>query len=318
VTESYRRDALERAHIDFSPTKSEPTWWRFVFATVLSVVLSLGADVGLVRGGTALFPSTREFSHFRFSDYGTLTVIGVIVACAGWLLVIRISSSPRWLYLRGAVVVTLVLWAPDLWLFLKGETGRGVAVLAVMHLAIASVTYNVIVRVAPVRELPQPLAGKLDIPGQLVRPLHAWWIAMVATVSVEFALGVITIFAVPESRPTGLIPPKGKLIFALHGVVGLLALIGACLLVVLARPTGRLARIASIGGLIGIVLGGIGGLLAVEHALRLVGMGVMFVASGIAFFAYLIPLVEPARDATTQEVRASTDAPDAGDEPALT
>ena len=316
------RGVLDRARIDFSSTKSQPTWWRYALAGALAVALSLGADFGLVHGGIALFPSTRGFSHFRFSDYATLTVIGVIIACAGWPLVIRMSSAPRWLYLRAAVAVTLVLWVPDLWLLLKGETRRGVAVLAVMHLVIALVTYNVLVRVAPARELTERHANDIASARQDPRPHHEvlrrWWIAMVAAVSLEFVLGVIAIVAVPESRPTGWIPSKGELVFALHGAVGVVTLLGACVLVVLSHRKGRLARIASVGGLLGVVLGGVGGLLAVEHALRLAGMGVMFVASGIAFFAYLVPVVEPAREVTPDAVRAPTDVSDAGDEPALT
>jgi hypothetical protein len=37
------------------------------------------------------------------------------------------------------------------WIWLKGESAQGVAVLAVMHLAIALITYNVLVHVAQVR-----------------------------------------------------------------------------------------------------------------------------------------------------------------------
>jgi hypothetical protein len=65
--------------------------------------------------------------------------------------VTRISSAPRWLFFRLAILVTLVLWLPDVWIWMKGESAQGVAVLAIMHLAIALVTYNVLVRVAPVR-----------------------------------------------------------------------------------------------------------------------------------------------------------------------
>lgn len=322
MMESNDRGVLDRARIDFAPTKSQPMWWRFVLASVLAIVLSLGADDGLVHAGITLFPSTQGFSHFRFSDYATLTVIGVIVASAGWPLVIRVSSTPRWLYLRAAVVVTSVLWLPDVWLLVKGETGGGVAVLAVMHFAIAVITYNALVRIAPAREIADRRGdareAELRVPRSLHDRLHPWWIAMVVAISLEFVLGVIAIVVVPESRPTGLIPTKGKLVFALHGAVGLVALFGAGVIVVLAHRGGRIARIASIGGLLGIVLGGIGGLLAADHALRLVGMGAMFVASGIAFFAYLVPLVERAQDAAPDAIRASDGASDTGDEPALT
>ncbi len=65
-------------------------------------------------------------------------------------MVTRISSVPRWLFLRMAVLVTLVLWLPDLYILAKGEPLREVAVLMVMHLAIAVVTYNCLVRIARV------------------------------------------------------------------------------------------------------------------------------------------------------------------------
>ena len=121
-------------------------------ATVASIVASLIADAVLVAVGTAVFPTTKGYVHFRFSDYGKLTVIGVVVACLAWPIVTRISSAPRWLYLRMAVVVTLVLWLPDLWILAKGQPAQAVAVLMVMHLVIAVVTYNCVVHIAKVRQ----------------------------------------------------------------------------------------------------------------------------------------------------------------------
>ncbi len=66
-------------------------------------------------------------------------------------IVTRISSEPRWLFFRMAIAVTLVLWLPDLYILYRGEPGRAVAVLALMHLAIALVTYNCLVHIAKVR-----------------------------------------------------------------------------------------------------------------------------------------------------------------------
>ena len=48
-----------------------------------------------------------------------------------------------------AVLVTLVLWLPDVYILVKGQPAKAVAVLFVMHLAIALVTYNALVRLAP-------------------------------------------------------------------------------------------------------------------------------------------------------------------------
>ncbi len=112
---------------------------------------SLAADKVLVVMGTAIFPATKGYVHFRFSDYGKLTVIGVVGACIAWPVVTWISSHPRWLFLRLAVLVTLVLWAPDLWILAKGQPVKAVAVLVVMHLGIAVVTYNALVRLSPPR-----------------------------------------------------------------------------------------------------------------------------------------------------------------------
>ena len=75
----------------------------------------------------------------------------MVIACVAWPIVTRISSSPRWLFLRLAVVVTLFLWLPDLWILWKGQPVRAVFVLMTMHLAIAAVTYTSLVRLAPAR-----------------------------------------------------------------------------------------------------------------------------------------------------------------------
>ncbi len=127
-----------------------------VVATVASVAGSLLADAILVAIGTSVFPSTKGYVHFQFHDYARLTIIGVLVACVAWPVVTRISSAPRWLFFRMAIVVTLALWLPDLYILHGGAPPRAVAVLMVMHLAIAVVTYNLLVHVAPVRSPNQP------------------------------------------------------------------------------------------------------------------------------------------------------------------
>ena len=80
----------------------------------------------------------------------------MVIACLAWPVVTRISSAPRWLFFRLAVLVTLVLWLPDLYLLDLGQPGRAVAVLMVMHLAIALVTYYCLVLIARVRPAARP------------------------------------------------------------------------------------------------------------------------------------------------------------------
>jgi len=139
--------------VDFSPRHRQPSAVRVLLASIASIAGSLAADALLVVIGEAVFPSTKGFVHFQFSDYAKLTVVGVIIACVAWPVVTRISSAPRWLFFRLAILVTLVLWLPDLWILHMGESAKAVAVLMVMHLAIAVVTYNLLVHFAPVRPL---------------------------------------------------------------------------------------------------------------------------------------------------------------------
>jgi Family of unknown function (DUF6069) len=147
---------LEVSRVDLSPHDRQPPAWRVALATVAAIVGSLAVDAILVAAGTALFPSIKGYAHFQFSDYAKLTVIGVIIACAAWPVVTRVTSSPRWLFFRLAVLVTLFLWLPDLYILAKGQPAEAVAVLMVMHVAIAVVTYNLLVHVAAVPELATP------------------------------------------------------------------------------------------------------------------------------------------------------------------
>jgi len=143
------RPWLRRFRVDFSP-QTPPTTASLIVATVVAVVGSLAVDALLVKLGVALYPSTRGYSHFQFADYSKLTVIGVLIACAGWPVVARISSQPKWLFLRAAVLTTLVLLLPDVAIWYLGQSAQGVFVLVWMHLAIAVVTYLSLIVLAPV------------------------------------------------------------------------------------------------------------------------------------------------------------------------
>jgi uncharacterized protein DUF6069 len=151
--------ALSLARVDFDPSSHrQPSAIRVMAALVVSVIGSLAADAILVAIGTAVFPSTKGYVHFQFSDYAKLTIVGVVIACLAWPVVTRISSAPRWLFFRLAILVTLVLWLPDLYILYKGAPGRAVAVLMVMHLAIALITYHSLVHIAKVKPVAQAYA----------------------------------------------------------------------------------------------------------------------------------------------------------------
>jgi hypothetical protein len=145
------RDLMAMLRLDLNPPHRSPSPWRIVVATVLSIGASLLADAALVHLGTRVFPSTAGYVHFQFHDYARLTVLGILVAGVAWPIVTRVSADPRWLYFRLAIVVTAVLLLPDLYILYRGQPARAVAVLMTMHLAIGVITYNLLVRLAPVR-----------------------------------------------------------------------------------------------------------------------------------------------------------------------
>jgi len=156
--------AMSLVHLDFAPNHKQPSGGRIVLATVVSIAGSLLADAVLVVIAQAVFPSTTGYVHFQFGDYAKLTVIGVLIACAAWPITTRITSQPRWMFLRMAILVTLVLWLPDVYILAKGQPAKAVGFLFLMHLAIALVTYNTLVHLAPVRALRRPAHRAEPVP----------------------------------------------------------------------------------------------------------------------------------------------------------
>jgi hypothetical protein len=146
----FLRPWLRRCRVDFNP-KTPPPMVTVAVASVVAIVGSLAADAVLVKVGVSIFPKTRGYSHFQFADYSKLTIIGVLIACVGWPIVARISSQPKWLFLRAAIAVTLVLFLPDAAIWYLGQSATAVFVLIWMHVAIAVVTYLSLILLAPVR-----------------------------------------------------------------------------------------------------------------------------------------------------------------------
>jgi hypothetical protein len=145
--------ALWALHIDFDPSDEQPSLARLLAATVVSLATSLLADVLIAKCAIAVVAENKGYPHFAFSDYARLTVTGVVIACAAWPVVTRTTSSPRWVFSRMAVAVTLVLWLPDLYILYQGQPLHAVAFLMLMHPAIALLTYNCLVHIAPCRGL---------------------------------------------------------------------------------------------------------------------------------------------------------------------
>ncbi|MHB1509913.1 MAG: DUF6069 family protein [Acidimicrobiales bacterium] len=298
--------------LDRSPAHRQPPSEHVFIAALVSVACSLFTNAILVKIAITVLPSTRGFSHFRFFDYGGLTILGIAAAAGSWAVVTRITSQPRWFFLRLAVVVTLCLWAPDGWLLWRGESPKAVVVLMAMHLAIALITYNFLVRLAPVRPLPgdasrmasaqihlaqlpsgsTPYGISADVAQSEGRPAgSALWLAMAGGVGLELALGLVALLVVPTGRPSGWIPAKGEAVYFAHAVLGAVLALGGLVALEQAIRSSKLARIGAVAGLAGLGLGLVGGVLATSHSARLGGMALMLLGAAVAGLGYLAPVI---------------------------
>lgn len=313
---------MARLHLDWSPVDEPASTTRTALASLVAVVVALAANAGLVRIATTASPSLSTYSHFRFIDYGSLTALGVVGACAAWFVVCRITSSPRWFFVRLAVVVSVVLLVPDVGLVIGNQPVGAVLTLMAMHVVMALLTYNIMVRVAPVQsrtdvplDVPAPTlavaaSARVGLDGAAARfdagfGPRTWRVMMIA-VGIEFVVGIGELFFVPFNRPNGYLPRAGEAISLVHALVGGFLGIGATAIVLLVTREDRDARIAAVGGFIGVVVGAVGGTIYYYHSLRLPGLGLMFIGAAVAFFAYLTPLIaSPTHDPTSRPSRAS-------------
>ncbi|MGT2425413.1 DUF6069 family protein [Amnibacterium kyonggiense] len=145
------RRAAAAVRADLPGLPAVPGVGRFAVAVVAAVIGSLLACAVVAAATVALVPSLAGYGHLRVGDWAELTVIGVVVAAFGWPLAAAIWSSARAPFLVLTIAVTVLSFAPDLWILRQGQPPLGVLALAVMHVAVAVVTYPVLVLVAPQR-----------------------------------------------------------------------------------------------------------------------------------------------------------------------
>jgi integral membrane protein len=117
--------------------------------------------------------------------------------------------------------------------------------------------------------------------------------AMLAALNaVELALGIVVLILVPFGRPSGWLPARWETIYLAHAILGLPLGFGAVALLARVRGSTRIARLTGWTGVIGVATAGAGGLLTVDHPLRLVGMALMLIGALVAGFGYLLPALE--------------------------
>jgi hypothetical protein len=286
-------------------THPTPSALRVAVITVLSALASITVNAALVWLAKASDLSLQHYSHFRLWDYGTLTAVGVVAAGVAWYVATRSLPSPRHTFFRVAVVVTLALWVPDVWLLIKHEPTRAVVFLVIMHATVALITYNFLIFGAPVGASAVTGTGAVAtrVPradegdATATRVSRAVWVSLMIAVGVEFLAGLVGMLYVPFNRPDGWLSHRGEAIYLLHAVFGgLLGVAAVALVLHVSRrtPIHRVDRVAAISGLCGVLVGAIGGTLCVSHPLRLLGMALMFLGVSVAFFGYLIPMIDDA------------------------
>jgi hypothetical protein len=131
---------------------------RLTVAGLAAAAISLAADVELAAVGRAVFTVPASFGKLGFGSYALLTVLAVAGATVVWGAVTRLSSRPNWLFTRLVALAAAVFGIPDfLLLGTPGNPGGPVAILMLMHLTIAVVTYATLVKIAPAQG---PLGGE--------------------------------------------------------------------------------------------------------------------------------------------------------------
>jgi hypothetical protein len=133
------------------------------------------------------------------------------------------------------------------------------------------------------------------------------WVALMVAVGVEFFAGLLGMLYVPFNRPDGWLVHRGEAIYLMHSLLGGVLAVAALAVVfhVLRQSKShRIDRVAAISGLCGMFVGALGGAMCVFHPLRLLGMALMFVGVSVAFFGYLIPMIDE-----TPSVAPSTSSP---------
>lgn len=116
------------------------------------------------------------------------------------------------------------------------------------------------------------------------------WQAMIVAVALETVIGFVELRTVALGRPSGWDPIQGRALYLAHAALGGAIGVVAILVAHKTRAAPRVVRLGSLFGIVGIGVAGAGGVLAVYHEVRLVGMAFMFIGAGTAVFGYFVPL----------------------------
>jgi uncharacterized protein DUF6069 len=121
---------------------------RVAVGVLAAAVVALVGNTLVALAVSALRPG-GVVKGLSFVEYGSLTVVGVLVGTAGWVLVRRTSRRPR-AVLRVLVPVVVVLsFGADIGLMAGGTTLLNAVGLMLMHVVVAAATVFALARVLP-------------------------------------------------------------------------------------------------------------------------------------------------------------------------
>jgi hypothetical protein len=130
-----------------TPRRSS-TATRTVLGLLAAAVVAVLGNALIALLVSTLAPGGVE-KGLQVPEYATMTVVGVLVGTAGWVLVRRFARRPR-AALRVLVPVAFVLsLVPDLALLAGGTSVANVAGLMLMHVVLVGVLVPVLARVLP-------------------------------------------------------------------------------------------------------------------------------------------------------------------------
>jgi hypothetical protein len=131
-----------------SARPQSPTAARVAVGVLVAAVVALVGNTLIALAVSALRPGGMV-KGLTFVEYGSLTVVGVLLGTAGWALVRRSSRRPR-AVLRVLVPVVVVLsFGADLGLLAAGTSPLNAVGLMLMHVVVAVATVLTLSRTLP-------------------------------------------------------------------------------------------------------------------------------------------------------------------------
>jgi hypothetical protein len=137
-----------------SPVTLRPTRLRTVAIIAVGATIAILANVVIATVAHAA-GAASDFSPLQVFVYAPFTLVGLIAAYRGWLVVRRRARHPAAVLRILVPVLTLLSFAPDTILaitgFIPGASLMAVVALGLMHLVVVAVAVPICAKLAPVR-----------------------------------------------------------------------------------------------------------------------------------------------------------------------